>query len=41
MSKDDFEQLDVLAFKIENELLKLIESLEHKRDNGDWIASVK
>ncbi len=41
ISKEDFERLDALAFKIENELLKLVETLEQKRNNGDWIESVK
>jgi four helix bundle protein len=31
-----FEDLDALAYKTENGLLKLIESLERKRDNGTW-----
>jgi hypothetical protein len=26
-----------LAYKLENELLKLVESLEEKRKSGDWI----
>jgi len=29
-------QLDVLHFKLENGLLKLIESLQKKQKNGDW-----
>jgi four helix bundle protein len=33
----DFEKLDSLAYKLENELLKLVESLECKREQGDWI----
>jgi four helix bundle protein len=36
LSDNDFEELDALAFKLENGLLKLIESLERKRDSGDW-----
>ena len=31
-----FEALDALAFKLENGLLKLVESLERKRNTGDW-----
>lgn len=31
-----FEDLDALSFKTENGLLKLIESLERKRDSGAW-----
>ncbi|MBL7116053.1 MAG: four helix bundle protein [Kiritimatiellae bacterium] len=30
------EELDRLAFKLENGLLRLVESLERKRDAGDW-----
>jgi len=32
-----FEELDGLAFKLENGLLKLVRSLEVKRERGDWI----
>ena len=32
-----FERLDSQAYKLENGLLKLVESLERKRDRGDWI----
>jgi four helix bundle protein len=37
---ETFDDLDSLAFKVENQLLKLIESLEHKRDAGDWQESL-
>jgi len=37
ISKEQFETLDQLAFKIENGLLKLVESLENKREQGGWI----
>jgi four helix bundle protein len=37
ISKDEFQKLDALACKIENSLLKLVESLEKKRERGDWI----
>lgn len=33
----EFEQLDSLAYKLENGLLKLVESLERKEIAGDWI----
>lgn len=36
VSDDKFEMLDALAFKIENGLLKLVETLERKRDAGEW-----
>ena len=40
ISKDDFIALDQLAFKLENGLLKLVESLERKEVDGDWIDSL-
>lgn len=36
ISNRQFEELDALAHKIENGLLKLVESLERKRSRGDW-----
>jgi four helix bundle protein len=40
VSEEQFERLDALAYKLENGLLKLVESLERKRDRGDWIDSL-
>ena len=40
ISEEKFERLDALAYKMENGLLKLSESLERKRDRGDWIDSL-
>ena len=37
IAETDFEKLDRLAYKLENGLLKLVESLEQKREQGDWI----
>jgi len=37
ITEDTFQKLDSLAYKLENELLKLVESLEEKRKSGDWI----
>jgi four helix bundle protein len=37
ITEEQFERLDALAYKLENGLLKLVESLERKRDRGDWI----
>jgi hypothetical protein len=37
LSEEDFEVLDDLAYKLENGLLKLVESLERKQMSGDWI----
>jgi four helix bundle protein len=36
ISVHDFEGLDELAFKLENGLLKLVQSLEEKRELGKW-----
>ena len=35
-----FEQIDTLIFRLENRLLKLVESLERKRDADDWTATL-
>ncbi len=37
LSEEDFEKLDSMAYKLENGLLKLVESLEQKRERDDWI----
>ena len=37
ISEDEYQKLDELAYKLENELLKLVESLERKRDSGEWV----
>ena len=37
IAEDDFRLLNELAFKLENGLLRLVESLERKQMNGDWI----
>jgi len=39
LSDADFETLDSLSFRLENGLVKLIESLERKRNSGDWVES--
>ena len=36
ITEDEFQLLDTLAYKLENGLLKLVESLEEKRDRGEW-----
>ena len=36
ISLEDFERLDELAFKLENGLLKLVQTLEEKRELGEW-----
>jgi four helix bundle protein len=40
ISEEDFTVLDQLAYKLENGLLKLVESLEKKKIDGDWIDSL-
>lgn len=37
IAENDFARLDSLAFKLENGLLKLVESLERKEMKGDWV----
>jgi four helix bundle protein len=37
VSEADFENLNTLAFKLENGLLRLVESLERKEMQGDWV----
>jgi four helix bundle protein len=39
ISKDVFDQLDDLAYKLENGLKRLIESLQVKEFSGDWSDS--
>jgi four helix bundle protein len=36
ITAEEFEQWDALAFKLENGLKKLIESLQYKQLDGDW-----
>jgi len=40
ITEEDFQKLDALAFKLENGLLKLVQSLEQKRDHGEWIDNL-
>jgi len=40
ISDEEFTSLNDLAFKLENGLLKLVESLERKKLDGDWIDSL-
>ncbi len=40
LSESDFEEVDALAYRLKNGLLKLIESLERKRDDGSWEDSL-
>jgi len=36
ISETEFEEWDILAYKLENGIKKLIESLQYKREKGDW-----
>jgi four helix bundle protein len=36
ITKEEYEELDVLHFKVENQLLKLIISLQRKQKSGKW-----
>lgn len=36
ISKEEFEELDTLHYKVENQLIKLIESIQKKKINDDW-----
>lgn len=40
MEPSKFEQIDNLIFRLENHLLKLVESLERKRDANDWTETL-
>ena len=40
ITEEDFKNLNDLAYKLENGLLKLIESLERKQETGDWIDTL-
>jgi four helix bundle protein len=36
ITKEQFEKIDQLHYKIENELIQLIKSLQKKMDDNDW-----
>jgi len=36
LTEEEFEKLDRYGYKLENGLLKLVESLEQKRERGEW-----
>jgi four helix bundle protein len=40
ITEADYTALNDLAFRLENGLLKLVESLERKQETGDWIDSL-
>ena len=40
ISTERFHDFDSLHYEVENRLLRLIEKLEHKREDEDWIARI-
>ena len=40
VSDTQFREFDLLHYEVENRLLRLIEKLEQKRDDEDWIARI-
>jgi four helix bundle protein len=40
ITEEEYNALNDLSFKLENGLLRLVESLEHKQEAGDWIDSL-
>jgi four helix bundle protein len=37
ITEEEFQKLYSIAYKLENGLIKLIESIEQKRDRGEWV----
>jgi len=40
INDDRIRQFDLLHYEVENRLLRLIEKLEQKRDDGDWVTRI-
>jgi four helix bundle protein len=40
ITAEELKNFDELHYEVENRLSRLIEKLEHKRDDGDWIARI-
>lgn len=40
ISANHFKQIDSLHYEVENKLLRLVESLEVKRDDGSWVNRI-
>lgn len=36
ITESNFEEIDALHYKVENQLIKLIESIQKKKNNDDW-----
>ncbi len=40
ISDTQFQTIDALHFEVENKLLRLVDSLEGKRDSGTWVTRI-
>jgi len=40
LPEEQFQHINKLAYKLENGLLKLVESLEYKIESGDWVDNL-
>ena len=40
IAEEALKKFDEIQYEVENRLLRLIEKLEHKREDGDWIARI-
>ena len=40
ITDEDYDRLDQLHYKVENELLKLIESLQQKQKDKEWESNL-
>jgi four helix bundle protein len=40
VSDTRFREFDLLHYEVENRLLRLVEKLEQKRDDGDWVTRI-
>ena len=40
ITPDQFEQIDILHYEVENKLWNLIKSLENKKKNGTWVDRI-
>lgn len=40
ITDEQFERIDILHYEIENKLIRLIESLEKKKNDGTWINRI-
>ncbi|MFC1818149.1 four helix bundle protein [Thermodesulfobacteriota bacterium] len=40
LPEEQFQHINKLAYKLENGLLKLVESLEYKKESGDWVDNL-